>query len=1088
MTETRRWLERRRRGLLRLSAAAGVLLTLGAVLAALAVGVVLGRLGLYREVPPAVLAAWIAALGAVAWGVVHWRRRHRELAVMSLADTLERAGGKRRGSVAGVAAWDEGSGSSSLASLADGRVAAWLRTDGAAALGGARRRAGRSLWAGAAVFAVATLGFAGAGPGAGEAAPLWRPLAALAPARGPVMLAVDRTAVRRGERVTASVTAVGRRGAELLVRAPGEAWHRQSLMLDSAGEAIVVLGPLESDRYLQAESGGAVSEVVHVRVALPALLAELQLLARYPAYLERADEPVPPGPESLALPVGTTILTRGRATLPLERVRWEGNGATVPLAVDGETFQGALRVSATAEWRLAAVPLAGGAMDDPAPLLSIVAVPDSAPQIAVPIPGRDTTASLSLRQAVLIDARDDHRLTRVEVVSWRVSRLGVRGDPLTEVVPLPDGGADRVVLHWVLDLNGRGLLPGDTAFFLVRAHDNRPPPQLGESEVYALRLPAMAELREAMRQASRGMTAEADSLVAVQRELARNLEDLAAERERGATGDATEQPLPFNSVERARELLAGQEEMLERASQLTEELRALSDAAWAAGLTDPEFHRQLRELQDLMRRALSDELAERLAELRAALEHLDAGAARDALRKLARAADQLRDELERGRQLFYRAALEGEMTSLAEDAEELAARQREWNDRAETGVDTAAAVQEEVLGREAETLAEQLEQLQVLFDSVGVARGEVGSAPQEAAEAAAQMREAAAEARRRNAARARRSGEAASQQLDPLAQRLRARRDELREEWRQQVLAELDRAMVETATLARRQEEIMQRLDRGESGPDVRGAQAAVREGVDRLIEQLQSAAGKNALVSPRLGAALGGARLGMSESLDQLQRPTPNAGAAAARAGEALDALNAMIYAMLQSRGDVAGAQSGSGVQEAVERMAQLAEQQGALSGETGSLLSAAPAGADQLMQQLRALAQRQRALAAELERLNAEGDVSGAGEFAEEAEEIAGDLERGRLDRETVERQERLFRRLLDAGRTLESGEEDERRDRTSESADPANVRLPETGDVPAGQARYRYPTWEELRALSPEERRLILDYFRRLNAKRP
>jgi hypothetical protein len=1088
MTETRRWLEGERRVLLRLSAAGGALLTLGAVLAALAVGVVLGRLGLYRLVPPAVLAAWIAVLGAVAWGAVRWRRRRRELAVMSLADTLERAGGKRRGSVAGVAAWDEASGSSSLASLADGRVAAWLRADGAVAIGGVRRRAGRSLWAGAAVFAVATLGFAGAGPGSGAAAPLWRPLATLAPARGPVTLAVDRAAVRRGERVTASVTAVGRRSAELLVRAPGEAWHRQSLRLDSAGKAVVVLGPLESDRYLQAESGTAASEVLHVRVALPALLAELQLLARYPGYLERADEPLAPGPESIALPVGTTILTRGRATLPLERVEWHGSGATVQLAVDGETFQGSLRVSATAEWRLAAVPLAGGAMDDAAPLLSIVAVPDSAPQIAVPIPGRDTTASPSLRQAVLIDARDDHRLTRVELVSWRVSRLGVRGDPLTEIVPLPEGGADRAVLHWVLDLNGRGMLPGDTAFFLVRAHDNRPTPQMGESEVYALRLPAMAELREAMREASRGMTAEADSLVAAQRELARSLEDLAAERERGATGGPSEQPLPFNSVERARELLAGQEEMLERARGLTEELRELSDAAWSAGLTDPEFHRQLRELQDLMDRALSEELTDRLAELRAALERLDADAARDALRELARAADQLRDELERGRELFERAAVEGEMTSLAEDAEELAARQREWNDRAEAGVDTAAAVQEEVLGREAEALAQQLEQLQALLDSVEASRGEVGSAPEDAAEAAARMREAAQAARRRNAERARRSGEAASQQLDPLGQQLRTRRDELREEWRQEVIAELDRAMVETATLAGRQEEIVQRLHRGESGPDVRGAQAAVREGVDRLMEQLQSAAGKNALVSPRLGAALGRARLGMSESLDQLQRPTPNAGAAGAHAGEALDALNAMIYAMLQSRGDVAGAQSGSGVQEAVERMAQLAEQQGALSGETGSMLSAAPAGADQLVQQLRALAERQRSLAAELERLNAEGEVSGADEYAEEAEDIAADLERGRIDRATVERQERLFRRLLDAGRTLESDEEDERRDRTSESADPANVRLPETGEVPTGQARYRYPTWEELRALSPEERRLILDYFRRLNAKRP
>jgi hypothetical protein len=1088
VTETRRWLEVQRRALLRVSAAASVLLTVGAVLGALAIGVVLGRLGLYRGVPPAALAAWLAAVGLVVWGVARWRRRRRELALMALAETLEHAGSRRRGSVAGLAAWEEASGSAALASLADSRVAAWLRVDGEAALGGVRQRAGRSLRSGATICAAALLLFVGAGPGARDVAPLWSPLAVLAPARGPVWLAVDRSTVRRGEHVTVSVSAAGRRSAELLVRAPGEAWQRRPIALDSAGEAEVVLGPLESDRYLQAASGAVFSEVVQVRVALPALLAELQLLARYPAYLERADEPLVAGGEPILLPVGTAVLTRGRATIPLGRAQWEGPGASVRLTVEDEAFQGALSVSATGEWRLRAVPLSGGAMDEAAPLLSIVALPDSAPLVAVPIPGRDTTISASLRQALLIDAHDDYGLTLVELVSWRVSRLGVRGDPLTEVVPLPGGGAERAVLHWALDLNGRGMLPGDTAFFLVRAHDNRPAPQAGESEVYALRLPAMAELRAAMREASRGMTAEADSLAAAQRELARSLEDLAAERERGMTGDPAEQPLPYNSVERARELLAGQEEMLQRAERLSEELRQLSDAAWTAGLTDPEFHRQLRELQDLMDRALSEELADRLAELRTALDRLDADAARDALRELAQQAERLRDELERGRELFERAALEGDMSSLAEDAEELAAQQREWNRQTEDGVDSAAAAQEEALGDVAETLAEQLEQLRALLDSLGASPGEVGSTPEEAARAAAEMRQAAAQARRRDAERARSSGEAASEQLDPLAEQLRARRDELREEWRQEVIAELDRTMVETATLARRQEEIVQRMQRGESGPDVRGAQAAVREGVDRLMDQLQSAAGKNALVSPRLGAALGRARLGMSESLDQLQRPTPNAGAASVRAGEALDALNAMIYAMLQSRGEVAGAQSGSGMQEAMERMAQLAEQQGELGGETGNLLSAAPDGADLLAQQLRALAERQRALATELERLNAEGDVSGADEFAREAEDIAGDLERGRLDRETVERQERLFRRLLDAGRTLESDEQDERRERTSEAADPANVRLPDTGDVPTGQARYRYPAWEELRALSPEERRLILDYFRRLNAKRP
>ncbi len=166
---------------------------------------------------------------------------------------------------------------------------------------------------------------------------------------------------------------------------------------------------------------------------------------------------------------------------------------------------------------------------------------------------------------------------------------------------------------------------------------------------------------------------------------------------------------------------------------------------------------------------------------------------------------------------------------------------------------------------------------------------------------------------------------------------------------------------------------------------------------------------------------------------------------------------------------------------------MAQLADQQGALNGQTGGLLSMLPVGGQQLMRELQAIAERQRALAAELERLNAAGELSGADALAEEAREIARELESGRLDREIIDRQERLFRRLLDAGRTLERDEEDERKERVSETADPRNVRLPPAG-VLGERPRFRFPTWEELRSLSPRERRLILDYFRRLNEARP
>jgi hypothetical protein len=225
-----------------------------------------------------------------------------------------------------------------------------------------------------------------------------------------------------------------------------------------------------------------------------------------------------------------------------------------------------------------------------------------------------------------------------------------------------------------------------------------------------------------------------------------------------------------------------------------------------------------------------------------------------------------------------------------------------------------------------------------------------------------------------------------------------------------------------------------------------------------------------------------------MSEALDQLQRANPNTRQAGEMAGEALDGLNAVALQLLHSRSDVANAQSGSGLSEAMERLAELAQQQGQLGDQTDELMSLLPQGVPQAMQELRGLAERQQDVADELDRMEAEGEVGGADELAEEARELAALLEAARVDRETVERQEQLFRRLLDAGRTLRSEEEEEREERQSQTADPTNVRLPPTEAAPVGGPRFQFPVWEELQSLSPEERRLVLDYFRRLNGGRP
>jgi len=74
-----------------------------------------------------------------------------------------------------------------------------------------------------------------------------------------------------------------------------------------------------------------------------------------------------------------------------------------------------------------------------------------------------------------------------------------------------------------------------------------------------------------------------------------------------------------------------------------------------------------------------------------------------------------------------------------------------------------------------------------------------------------------------------------------------------------------------------------------------------------------------------------------------------------------------------------------------------------------------------------------------------------------------------------------------MLDAGRLLE---EEEREDTGKREATPwtgSEVFTP-AGVNATGKAATKFspPTWNDLRGLTPEERRLVLEYFKRINAK--
>ncbi|HXE58553.1 MAG TPA: DUF4175 family protein, partial [Gemmatimonadales bacterium] len=856
--------------------------------------------------------------------------------------------------------------------------------------------------------------------------------------------------------------------------------------LDSAGRATRVVGPLQADLFARLTSGGRSSDTLRVAVRLPVLIGALSITARYPRYLGLDDEPLSTAGDTLFLPAGTRLEIRGEATAPLRTAAWRAGTTFAPMEVAATRFSGVLTPRVSGSFRLEAVAADGAVVGGDSVVLPIRVVPDSAPRVEVPVPGVDTTAPLSLRLPLVIDVRDDHGVERVAVESRRISRLGFADPVRVESVPVPAGRPDRAVLTFELDLRRRGLLPGDTVRYVVRASDNAPRPNVGRSREFVLRLPTLSEVRAAAREATASVGARLDSIAGESRRLERQTEDLARERPRGGErerrGGRGEEPLAFEAAKRAEAVAQTQEEMLRQAEALTEAIEALQRSAEAAGVNDPDWQRQLEEIRRQLDRAIPPELRERLAELQRALEELDAERTRDALEGLAKAQKELREALERSKELFRRAAIEGDLANLTAESRDLARQQAEWNQQAPAADSTRLAAQERELAARADSLAAALQRLGEELEPDG-RKEPLRAAAARAEQAAQQMRQAAQSIQRGQRRSAREQGQRAAQNLQPLGDQLERQRQELQQEWRSEVTEAMDQALSETSRLAERQLSVEEAFRRG----DVAGGrteQAAVDEGVTRLLERLREAAGKNALVSPQIGAALAMAQQQMRRAREAVSSAMPSPREAAEQAGQAVDALNAAAYQMLRNRDELSGSGSGSGLAEALERMSRLAQQQEGVNGQAGGLLPMAgnPAA---VRAQLQQLAGRQRAIAQELEKLRGGGQMSGAGQMAEEARDLARRMEAGRLDRQMVERQERLFRRMLDAGRTLQGREEDEKQERRSTTATDDSVRLPPELRARLGGdgGRLRMPSWEQLQHFTAEERRLVVEYFRRL-----
>ncbi|MGE0161222.1 MAG: hypothetical protein AB7T31_17640 [Gemmatimonadales bacterium] len=1040
----------------------------------------------------ALVLAWVVA------GVVAFRRgAGRWFGEVALSRSIERAAGLDAGVVRGSLELARALPAGMSPSLADRAVASTVTGLGARDADQLSGDLGRSVgvWtkrgmAAAIAAAVGIVGLSVASPN--RTADMWSGVSSpvrtmIDPVLAPIVVRPGTIEVMRGSDVRVDVEALGRMEVSLHWQTAGDV-ARSELLQVGEGIASHVFEAVSAEiEYSVRAADGAATSTFHIVPIDPLFVSDLVISVDYPAYTGISPDEYRGTPPPLRLPAGSRLTFEGLASRPLAVAGLiDSTGtAALDLEVEGTAFSGTWmpRQGGSFSWEFLDVNQAPAEVQ-PEPL-EIRLIADSLPSVAILLPGQDTVLPLSLRQPLVVDARDDYGLSRFELVAYRVTAFGERHDPVVQGLDL--GGTRAALARPALDLTTWGLLPGDTVRYFARVVDTHPSAQVGVSPEYVLRMPAASELR---REAEETIETVAERLEAMRVEAERQAELSAAQSVETAARPDVPEPRAgdpaepgFQQREEQRRASDQQAALLAQADSLAASLAELQRTLEELGQADPELAAALEELQQLL---------EQLGEQPEDAPQLDpsGGADVQAPPELPTDPELLRQQLDATLEQFRRAAVEQDFRATTDEAEELARQQRALAEAMREADDPELrAEQQAQLAERAEQLQAQMQELTERLAQLQEqnAAADVEQARQTAQQAQDQMREAERRADQGDDQGAAQQADQAAQQMQQAASQMQQAQAGMQQDAQQQTQAALQQSADDALSLARSQAGLAERMQGANQDQlaQMRTEQASVLRGLQNLAQNLQSAT-QSGGADPAMSAQLGQAIQAVNGALQALDSRRSSPSAASQQAQQAIGDLNQlamMAMASAEQAGSVSAGQSG---QDIADQVGQLAQRQGDLVAQTGDLVPM-KLGEQALRQQLEQLAERQSQVAQDIETTSREpgaddalGDLE---QLAREADALAAELARGRMTPEVMQRQERLFHRLLDAGRSLEKEEFSEERE-SSQAGEFVRGDVVPLSALQLGLMPYDLPDGEQLRNLTPAVRQLVLEYFERLN----
>lgn len=664
-------------------------------------------------------------------------------------------------------------------------------------------------------------------------------------------------------------------------------------------------------------------------------------------------------------------------------------------------------------------------------------VQDETPFVRMLLPGRDIDLPVSMQVIIGMYAIDDFGLTRFDLRYTKPTSGETLNMRLKTVL---NKAEDTLFYLW--DLNQLSILPGEEISYYGVVYDNDAVAgyKSARSETYSIRFPTLAEIYNKTTETNQSTMSRLEPISETQQQLAKELDKIS---------EHIKQYREMNWEEKSKlnELLSKQEELMSDISSLQQEINNVMSDMYSGLMLDKETLEQLENISNILNQILPEEMKQNLEKLRQALLEKNPDMAKS-LEDFKLSSEEMKQALQRALELLKQIQKEEQLMNLARKADEIYKQQSTLYQRMEKEDLNKLASPQNQISSEINELENDIKNVQKQSDD-SMVQAELAKIMQELNEKqlSNQAGNISQSLTENNRTASKKSASELLKDLAGLKERLQNLADMFKQNKNEILTAKMIQMANDLNNISIEQEKIKPQ-QRREKLSEFVVRQKKISEATTVVAETLAKWSEQSLFISPKWTQEISRAVTIMENTARLLEDAVHSNIDLRSLENMQKDAMYSLNIVTLQILRQVLLGQKSGGMKGGMESLLQALSQMTADQMSLGQGMSGIPIPmpgggltADQ-MSQLGRLMSMQSQLRGQLEQLLQDINSGQYGEMPgmtgsmqgalEEMQKIEKDLSELNVSRQTIERQERVIDRLLDAQRSIRQKEYSEKRER--------------------------------------------------------